>query len=87
MSKRGLSDPITLRLPLDVLGDVEAIAKTCERPRSWVMVRALRMYLAAEGAQILAYQKGLEQVAAGEVHEMGDVLDEIQQIVRGPAGG
>lgn len=87
MPKRDLSDPITLRLPLDVLGDIEAIAETCERTRSWVVVRALRMYLAAEGADILAYKKGLEQVTAGEVHDMDDVLHEVQQIVRGRAAG
>lgn len=49
MSKPVLSDPITLRLPLDVLADIEAVAKATERTRSWIMVRAMRYYLLNEG--------------------------------------
>ena len=37
-----LSDPITLRLPLDMLSDIEKIAAGSERTRSWVIVRALK---------------------------------------------
>ncbi|WP_188913205.1 CopG family ribbon-helix-helix protein [Aureimonas endophytica] len=85
MSKRELSDPITLRIPLDVLEAVETIAETSERSRSWVIVRALRLYLAGEGEEILAVRRGREQIAAGEVHEMDDVLRELEVIVAGKA--
>jgi predicted transcriptional regulator len=74
MSKQQLSDPIALRVPLDVLADIEAIAEATERSRSWIMVRALRTYLLNEGADILAYRKGSEQIANGEVEDMDDVL-------------
>jgi len=50
------------------------------------IVRALRRYLATEGADILAVIEGREQIAAGEVHEMDDVLDEIERMIRSPAG-
>ena len=83
MAKADLSDPITLRLPLDVLGDVESIAKASDRTRSWVMVRALRLYLAGEGAEILNIAKGLREIENGEAHDMDDVLAEIEEIVRG----
>ncbi|WP_026381877.1 CopG family ribbon-helix-helix protein [Afifella pfennigii] len=85
MSKSPLSDPITIRLPIDVLAEIEAVAKTCERTRSWVMVRALRLYLAGEGADILAVRKARSEVADGDVHEMDDVLGEIEKIVGGKA--
>jgi predicted transcriptional regulator len=81
MDKRNLSDPITIRLPDDVLAAIELIASTCDRSRSWVMVRALKLYLAGEGADILAVRKGREQVAAADVHDMDEVLSEIADIV------
>ncbi len=46
--KPALSDPITLRIPQDILAEVEQIAKATERSRSWVIVRALKYYLMAE---------------------------------------
>lgn len=81
MSKINLSDPIAIRLPEDVLADIEKIAETCDRSRSWVMVRALKAYLANEGADILAVRKGREEVAGGDVHEMDEVLGELERIV------
>ena len=83
MAKPDLSDPITLRLPVDLLGDIEAIAKASDRTRSWVMVRALRLYMAGEGADILNVAKGLREIENGEAHDMDDVLGEIEDIVRG----
>ncbi|AZO32270.1 ribbon-helix-helix domain-containing protein [Mesorhizobium sp. M1B.F.Ca.ET.045.04.1.1] len=81
MAKPSLSDPITMRLPEEVLAAIEQIAETCDRSRSWVMVRALKLYLAGEGADILAVRKGREQVADGDVHDMDGVLGEIHEIV------
>ena len=78
-----LSAPLAVRLPVDVLAEIEAIAETCERTRSWIIVRALRLYLAGEGADILAIAKGREQAADGDLHDMGDVLREVEAIVRG----
>jgi predicted transcriptional regulator len=83
MAKQPLSDPIPLRLPLDVLAEIEKIAEASDRTRSWVMVRALRLYLASEGADILSVVKGREAIAAGDHHDMNDVLAEIEEIVRG----
>ncbi len=85
MSKSPLSEPLTLRLPLDVLGDLEKIASASDRTRSWVIVRALKAYLAGEGADILAIVKGREQIAAGDVHDMDDVIREIEAIVNSKA--
>ncbi len=83
MGKPELSDPIALRLPKDVLADLERIAEGCDRTRSWVMVRAFRRYLQGEGRDILNLLSGREAVAAGDVHDMDDVLKEIEDIVRG----
>ena len=85
MSKPQLSDPITLRLPVDVLEAIERIAETSDRSRSWVMVRAMRLYLAGEGAEILNVANGLRQLDNGESEDMDHVIAQVEQIVRGNA--
>ena len=80
MTTPTLSDPITLRIPADVLADIETIARATERSRSWVMVRALKAYLQQEGADILAYQLGLAEVAAGDVEDLDEVLKDLKRI-------
>ena len=85
MAKSELSDPITLRVPLDVLESIEAIADASQRTRSWVMVRALRQYLAGEGAEVLAIRRGREEIQSGRSHDIDDVLREIEAIVAGKA--
>ncbi len=66
MTKPVLSDPIALRIPEDMLKDIETIAKATERSRSWVIVRALKYYLMEEGNDILQTLKGEEQIRNGE---------------------
>lgn len=81
-----LSDPVCLRIPVDTLTAIEQVAKATDRTRSWVIVRALRRYLMTEGAQILDVVEGRKQIAAGDAHDMDDVLDEVERIVRSSAG-
>ncbi len=85
MSKPKLSDPIAIRIPLEVLAQIEAVAAATERTRSWVIVRALRYYLGAEGAEILAAIEGRRQIAEGDSHDMDDVIAELDAIADGKA--
>lgn len=85
MTKQQLSDPITLRLPQDVLSAIEKIAETSDRSRSWVMVRAMRLYLAGEGSDILKVAEGIGQLEAGASEDMDDIIAQVEQIVRGNA--
>jgi predicted transcriptional regulator len=85
-AKVELSEPISLRLPVDTLAAIEKVAKACDRTRSWVIVRALRRYLMTEGSQILDVIEGRAQIAAGDAHDMDDVLDEVERLVRSPPG-
>ena len=78
-----LSDPITVRLPVDVLEDIEKIAGAVDRTRSWVMVRALRLYLAGEGEEVLSLLQAREQAAGGDVHDAEEVLGELAAIAGG----
>ncbi|MCV9996805.1 ribbon-helix-helix protein, CopG family [Pararhizobium sp. YC-54] len=83
MSKANMSESVTLRVPADVLADIEAIAEATERSRSYVIVRALRTYLMNEGSDILAAIKGREQIAAGEYEDMDDVIADMDRIIAG----
>lgn len=83
--QRELSDPLTMRLPVEVLKDIETIARTCNRTRSWVIVRALKAYLAAEGGEVLGVVKAREERAAGLAYDLDDVLAEVDAILEGKA--
>lgn len=83
MSKTNMSESVTLRVPADVLTDIEAIAEATERSRSYIIVRALRTYLMNEGSDILAAIKGREQIAAGEYEDMDDVITDMDRIIAG----
>jgi predicted transcriptional regulator len=85
MAKQQLSDPIALRIPVDILEQIEAIAAATERTRSWVMVRAMKHYLAGGGRDVLAAIEGRRQIAEGRSHDMDDVIDEIEAIADGKA--
>ncbi|MGN6468949.1 MAG: CopG family ribbon-helix-helix protein [Rhizobiaceae bacterium] len=74
---KNLSDPIALRVPSDILTEIERIAKVTERSRSWVIVRAMKAYLATEGRDILDAAEGREQIARGEAADLDKVLDEL----------
>ena len=82
MSKPELSDPITLRLPVDVLREIEAVAAASDRTRSWIMVRALKLYLADEGAAILRAVKGRDDIRAGQSVLAEDLFAEVEDIIR-----
>ncbi|MGL4196755.1 MAG: CopG family ribbon-helix-helix protein [Allorhizobium sp.] len=85
MSKQQLSDPITLRLPLDLLAEIEAVADACERSRSWVMVRALKAYMAQEGREIQEMAEARKAVEDGAGIDAQDVLAEVDAITKGAA--
>lgn len=86
MSKQhDLSDPIAIRLPRDVLQEIERIAEICDRSRSWIMVRALKSYLATEGREILDIAQARAEIAGGDVLDMDDVIGGLDDPARGAA--
>ncbi|MBY5705728.1 ribbon-helix-helix protein, CopG family [Rhizobium leguminosarum] len=81
MTRANMSESVTLRIPVDVLSDIEAIANATERSRSYIIVRALRTYLLNEGADIFAAIKRREQIAAGEQEDLDDVIADMDRII------
>jgi predicted transcriptional regulator len=75
------SKPVSLRVPSDLIETLDKIAAALERPRSWVMLRALRHYIADEGQEVLDVQEGIAEAERGEVVPIEDVLAEMDEII------
>ncbi len=81
MPERTASIPVSLRLPADLIETLDKIAAVLERSRSWVMLRALRQYVADEGQEVLDVQEGIAEAERGEVVPIEDVLAEMDEII------
>ena len=75
------SIPISLRVPADLIETLDKIAAALERSRSWVMLRALRQYIADEGQEVLDVQEGIAEAERGETVPIEDVLAEMDAII------
>jgi predicted transcriptional regulator len=75
------SMPVSLRVPSDLIETLDKIAAVLERPRSWVMLRALRQYIADEGQEVLDVQEGIAELDRGEGVPIEDVLAEIDEFI------
>ena len=73
--------PVSLRVPADLIETLDKIAAALERSRSWVMLRALRQYIADEGQEVLDVQEGIAEAERGEVVPIEDVLAEMDEII------
>src|SRR5438552_13492599 len=75
------SIPVSLRVPADLIETLDKIAAALERSRSWVMLRALRQYVADEGQEVLDVQEGIAELDRGEGIPIEDVLAEVDEII------
>ena len=85
VKNQSLSDPITMRIPRDVLAEIEEIAHISERSRSWVIVRAMKAYLAAEGKEIKDIAKARRAIENGAGFDLDEVIEEAEAIIKGAA--
>jgi predicted transcriptional regulator len=76
------SSHITLRVPHDLAEALDRLAAILERPRSWVMVRALRQYLKAEGAEILDDSAAIAELDRGDSAPIEEVIAEVDEIAK-----
>ena len=72
---------LSARVPADLLQALDQVAAILERPRSWLVVRALRQYLEHEGAEVLSDAASIAALDRGEGHALGTVLDEAEAII------
>lgn len=78
----GGTSHVSLRLPDELIAAYDKLARLLERPRSWVMLRALRDYLETEGADLERDAESLAEFDRGEGMPFEDTLREIEAIVR-----
>ena len=81
MPERSNAMPVSIRVPADVVETLDKVAAILERPRSWVILRAIRQYLADEGQEVLDVQEGIEEADRGECVPFEDVLAEMDEII------
>ena len=74
--------PISVRLPADIVEKLDKVAAIMERPRSWVILDAVREYLADEGQEMLDIQAGIEEADRGEGIPFEDVLAEMEEKIK-----
>jgi RHH-type transcriptional regulator, rel operon repressor / antitoxin RelB len=60
------SSVFSIRVPEDLKEQLEAMAKALDRPRSWVVQRALEKYVKEQRWQIEEIQKSLNEADAGD---------------------
>ena len=72
---------VSLRVPSDLIEAFDRIAAALERPRSWVMVRALRQYLDDEGAEITEDTESLAELDRGETVSSEDLRRRVDEII------
>jgi|HubBroStandDraft_6_1064221.scaffolds.fasta_scaffold2473962_1 predicted transcriptional regulator len=75
------SSHVSLRLPNDVVAAFDKLAAALERPRSWVMLRALRCYLEEEGAEIFEDSESLAELDRGEVVSSEEMHSRLREIL------
>jgi predicted transcriptional regulator len=72
---------VSLRVPNDMLEEFEVVARALDRDRTWLMLRAFRQYLDAEGAEIIQEANGLKSLDDGEGIDFDEVLGKAEAIV------
>jgi len=73
---------VSLRVPADVVQAFDKLAAILDRPRSWVMLRALRQYLEDEGAELTEDAESLAELDRGESVSFEDSIREVREIIR-----
>lgn len=71
----------SIELPTEMRDAFDKIAAAMGRDRAWVVTRALRQYLDAEGAEVLREAEGLSALERGEGVDFDKVMDELGEII------
>ncbi|HJU18859.1 MAG TPA: ribbon-helix-helix domain-containing protein [Stellaceae bacterium] len=77
------SSHVSLRVPNDLIAAYDKLATALERPRSWVMLRALRQYLEdeGEGAEIFEDLESLAELDRGEIVSSEEMQRRVEEII------
>ena len=76
-----MTSHVSLRVPNDVVEALDRIAAALERPRSWVILRAIKLYLADEGQEVLDVQEGIAELDRGEGIPFDEAMAHFEEIL------
>jgi len=77
-----ITSHVSLRVPNDLVEAFDRIAAALERPRSWVMLRALRQYLDdGEGREIEEDTESIAELDRGEVVPAEELHERLRDII------
>ncbi|MCR4378219.1 MAG: ribbon-helix-helix domain-containing protein [Rhodospirillales bacterium] len=72
---------LSVRVPEEVMDKVDRIVLATDRNKSWVVLRALTLYLEGEGGGILQDAAGLEALDRGDSIGFDEAMDEMERLV------
>jgi predicted transcriptional regulator len=79
---QAISGSVSLEVPSEMLEAYDRLAAALERPREWVMLRALRDYLeTGEGAEIAEDSESLAELDRGEYAPFEETLQKVRDII------
>ena len=61
---------LTAQVPVELAEEVDALSEQIERPKQWIIKKALIQYLAREAEKRRLIQEGLDDVTAGRFVSM-----------------
>ncbi|WP_248324140.1 MULTISPECIES: CopG family ribbon-helix-helix protein [unclassified Caballeronia] len=61
---------LTAQVPVELAREVDALSELLERPRQWIIKKALVQFLAREAEKRRLIQEGLDDVTAGRLTSM-----------------
>jgi predicted transcriptional regulator len=61
---------LTAQVPVELAQEVDALSELLERPRQWIIKKALVQFLAREAEKRRLIQEGLDDVTAGRLLSM-----------------
>lgn len=64
------SKTVSVRLTPDTLAKLDVIAQAMQRPRAWLMVRAIEHYVETEAWQVTAIQQANDELEQGQADLM-----------------
>lgn len=73
---------IGARINADLEADIVKLAELLNRPKSWIIERALEAYVAAEKQFLQAVQEGIEAAERGQVKPHEDVMERMGAKIR-----
>jgi predicted transcriptional regulator len=72
---------MNVRLDSETKEALDLLAREMDRPRAQLAARAIAEYVQRNAWQIAAIKEGIRQLDAGQSHDFGEVMEEVDAII------